>query len=145
MIGNKFQLAVYRNPDGSPMKDANGRMKFVTTKNMNQTLYTLINAQGKTAYVTKEQILKNARQISNLGVSNGQIYPVIDKDEKMRSAKAAGIVSKTRDPKTGKEILDVNEEALEREISRRTRVSPSIVAKVLEMENVILTECGVYY
>ena len=139
MFSPKYKLAVYRNPDGSPMKDANGRMKFVTHKNMNQTLYTLMNAQGKTAYVTKEQILRNAKSISNVGVSNGQIYPVLDKYEK-----PANIVTPEKDPKTGKEILGVNEEALRKEIAKRTKVSLSIVDKVLEMEGVILTECGIY-
>lgn len=78
----KYQLAVYRNQDGSPMKDSNSRMKFVTVKRLGQTYYTMINEQGKHQYVTKDQILKNIKNFTNVGVSNNQIYPKVDKLEK---------------------------------------------------------------
>ena len=80
----KYLMEVYRYPNGIPMKDKNGKMRFITRKNeKGVTEYLIFNSQRtRSEWKSKKEILRKQKSFLNLGVSGDNIYPVLSEDDK---------------------------------------------------------------
>ena len=81
----KYQIAVFRDNFNIPIRDNNGRIRFIKYEHPEngKSCYASLSSENQLQYVDKKWIVKHINQIVNVNMTpEGQIYADIKKKTK---------------------------------------------------------------